>query len=171
MIRNNKLFVAAGAAALSVSLYSASTTAATVNANASANVLEPLGITVGATTMDFGDVAADPLVGTTVVLTTGGTASSTDGASVSGTSSAGAFNVTGAASAAYDISLPDDVTVVLTGAGTDMPVTGFTSSLGASGTLDSLGQQSFTVGATLNINANQAADNYTGTYDVTVNYQ
>jgi hypothetical protein len=170
MIRNNKYLIVAGAAALGVSMYSATATAATVTADASANVLEPLGITQAAA-MDFGDVAADPLAATTVELTTGGTTSSPDGASVGGTPAAGSFDVTGAANAAYDISLPADGTVVLNGAGTAMPVDSFTSSVGTSSTLDGTGAENFTVGAILTINANQAAGNYTGTYDVNVNYQ
>ena len=170
MIRNNKYLMIAGAAALGASMYTANTIAATVTADASANVLEPLGITQAAA-MDFGDVAADPTVATTVVLTTGGATSSPDGASVSGTPAAGSFDVTGATNAAYDITLPLDNTVVLTGLGANMPVDSFTSSLGASGNLGATGTQNFTVGATLTVPANQTADNYTGTYDVTVNYQ
>ena len=162
--------MAAGAAALGASMYTATTAAGTVTADASANVLQPLGITAGAA-MDFGDVAADPTVATTVDLTTGGTTSSTDGASVSGTPAAGSFSVSGTAAANYSISLPADNTVVLTGLGFDMPVNGFTDNLGGSGTLNGSGAQTFTVGATLTIPANQTADNYTGTYDVTVSYE
>jgi hypothetical protein len=172
MIRNNKLLIAAGAAALSTCMYSTMSTAASVTANASANVLAPLAIAAGANAMNFGDVSGDATAATTVVLTTAGTTSSPDGASTAGTPSAGDFDVTGAPGLAYDITLPADGVVVLTNAaGPDMSVDSFTSSLGASGTLSAGGTQSFTVGATLTINTNQAAALYTGTYDVTVNYQ
>jgi hypothetical protein len=172
MIRNNKLLIAAGAAALSASIYSATSFAGTVTADATANVLEPLGITVGTNIMDFGDVAADPVVATTVVLDPAGTTSSNDGASVSGAPTAGDFDVTGEANAFYDITLPANDTVILTGTGgPDMFVQDFTADLGTTGQLDGTGAGSFTVGATLELGINQGAGTYDGTYDVTVNYQ
>jgi hypothetical protein len=153
-------------------LYSGILSAASITANASANVLAPLEVALGTNPMFFGDVSGDATSATTVILTTGGTTSSPDGASAAGTPTAGDFDVTGAPNLAYDITLPADGTVVLTNvAGPDMSVDSFASSLGASGTLSATGAQSFTVGATLTINANQPAALYTGTYDVTVNYQ
>lgn len=166
-----KLALVAGITLASAGLYSASLTAATVTGDASANVLTPLGITNGTNAMSFGDVAGDASAATTVVLDTAGTASSGDGANTAGTPTAGDFDVTGSGSLAYTISLPADGVVVLSNvAGTNMPVNGFNDSLGGTGGL-TLGLQSFTVGATLTINANQAAALYTGNYDVTVNYQ
>lgn len=168
---NKKLALVAGITLASAGFYSASLTAATVTGNASANVLTPLAVANGTNAMSFGDVAGDASAATTVVLTTAGTASSVDGASTAGTPTAGDFDVTGAGTLAYDITLPLDGVVVLSNvAGPDMSVDGFLDSLGGSGALTA-GAQSFAVGATLTINANQAAALYTGTYDVTVNYQ
>ncbi|MCK5395778.1 MAG: DUF4402 domain-containing protein [Gammaproteobacteria bacterium] len=168
---NNKLLLAAGAATLSASFFATTATAATDTANASATVLTPLSIIadVGAE-MDFGDVAGDVTDPTTVVLTTGGTTSSPDGASTAGTPSAGNFDVTGSGTLAYDITLPADGVVQLTGGGAPMDVDGFTDSAGGTSSLTA-GTDTFDVGATLTINANQTAGPYTGTYDVTVNYQ
>lgn len=172
MIRNNKFLIAAGATVLTAGLYSGALSAASVTANASANVLTPLSIAPGANPMFFGDVSGDATNITTVELTTAGTTSSPDGASAAGTPTAGDFNVTGAPNLAYDISVPLDGVVVLTNiAGPDMSVDGFSSSLGLAGLLSGAGTQSFTVGATLTINANQPAALYSGTYDVIVNYQ
>ena len=168
---NKKLALVAGITLASAGLYSASLTAATVTGNASANVLTPLAIANGINAMSFGDVAGDATAATTVLLTTAGATSSADGASVAGAPTAGDFNVTGEGTLAYTITLPADGDVVLSNvAGPDMSVDGFADSLGGTGALSG-GAQSFTVGATLTINANQAAALYTGTYDVTVNYQ
>ncbi len=168
---NKKLALVAGITLASAGLYSSSLTVATVTGNASANVLTPLTLVRGVNAMNFGNVAGDASIDTTVVLTTGGTTSSADGASTAGTPAAGDFNVTGEGTLAYTISLPADGVVVLTNAaGPDMSVDGFVDNLGGAGSLTA-GAQSFTVGATLTINANQGAALYTGTYDVTVNYQ
>ena len=121
--------------------------------------------------MDFGE-AAPSTTATTVVLNPDGTIDATSTAI--GTNAALAqearFTVSGLPSQAYTVALPDDVTVVLTGPGTDMAVTGFTHD--ATGTLSSAATQpdGFGVGATLNINAEQAAGSYSGSFDVTVSY-
>jgi hypothetical protein len=172
MIRNNKLLIAAGAAALSASLYSATSNAGTVTGTATAEVIQPLGIAQAAG-MDFGDVAADPTVSTSVDLDINGNATSSDGASTSGVAAAGAFTVTGLTDATYVITLPLDGDVTLTSGANSMAVTGFTSSLGATGSTGTLtgGSDDITVGATLNLGANQPVGTYNGTYVITVEYQ
>lgn len=167
---NRKILLVAGATIASAGFYSASVEAANVTANASANVLAPLDITLGTNAMDFGDVSGDANNQTTVVLTTAGVTSSGDGALVGGTPTAGDFDVSGAGTAAYTITLPADGTVTLTGPGTAMPVNSFSDSNGGTSNLVA-GSDSFTVGATLTINAGQGAGAYTGTYDVQVDYQ
>lgn len=167
---NNKILLAAGAVALSTGVFSATATAATVTAAGSANVLAPLTLSLGTNAMNFGDIAGDATSITTVALTTAGTTSSGDGASTAGAPTAGDFDVAGAGNLAYSITLPADGVVTLNGGGTAMSVDGFTDSAGGAANL-AAGVGSFTVGATLTINANQAAGAYTGNYDVTVNYQ
>ena len=168
---NNKILLAAGAVALSTSLFSAATTAATVTAAGSSTVLTPLSIVLGGTAMNFGDVAGDADIATTVDLTVLGATNSTDGASAAGTSSAGAFTVNGEGTLAYSISLPTNLDgITLVGPGAAMTVTDFIdSNAGASSIV--AGSDSFKVGATLTINTGQTAGAYTGNYDVTVNYQ
>jgi hypothetical protein len=174
MIRNNKLFIAAGAAALSAFLYSATSNAGTVDGTATALVIQPLGIAQTAG-MDFGEVAADPLAATTVDLDISGNATSSDGASTSGTAAAGAFTVTGLTDATYVITLPGDTDVTLDSTTTadSMSVTGFISSIGATGSTGTLtgGSDAITVGATLNLDADQAAGTYNGIYTILVEYQ
>ena len=167
MIRNNKLLIAAGAAAFTASLYSATSIAGTITTTATAEVLQPLGISQ-TTQLDFGDIAADPTNATTVVLTELGAISSPDGASISGTATAGAFNVTGADGANYSVTLPANGDVTLSGGGSSMNVINFTS--GSTGTLTG-GSDSLTIGATLELIANQPAGTYTGDYTIIVEYQ
>lgn len=168
---NNKLILATGVVTLSAGFFSTAVTAASDTANASATILAPLTITADAAAeMDFGDVSGDD-VATSVILTPAGGVSSTDGAGIfGGTPSGGNFDVTGAGTLAYDITLPANGTVTLGGPGTAMAVDDFTDSVSGSASLTG-GVGTFDVGATLKLNANQTAGAYAGTYDVTVNYQ
>ena len=169
---NNKLLLAAGAAALSASFFSSIVTAATATGNASAEVLAPLSIVADTIAqMNFGQVSGDATVATTVVLTPGGGVNSTDGAGIiGGAPSAGNFDVTGAGTLAYDITLPPaPVTLTGTGFGGTMTVDTFTTPAASLNLVGGAG--TFDVGATLKIGIGQAADTYIGTYDVTVNYQ
>ncbi len=108
--------------------------------------------------------------GTVIVTTAGGRTCSPEVDCFGGFPSAASFNVTGASSQAYVITLPPDGTVTLTGLGAPMAVDAFNDSLAGAGTLDGTGNQSFTVGATLSVGAAQAADTYSGLFTVTVNY-
>ncbi|MCK4818108.1 DUF4402 domain-containing protein, partial [bacterium] len=111
----------------------------------------------------------------TVVLSTAGAVTPSVFAAVvpSTGAQAATFNVTGAANALYDIVLPTVGTpiIISTGGGDTMDVDSFVGSLGASGTLDGTGAESFNVGATLYVNGNLPAGAYSGTYTVTVTYQ
>lgn len=89
---------------------------------------------------------------------------------------AGQFNVSGAPSAGYAISLPADGVVTLSdGNGHSMAVNGFLSTPisnppGSTGTLSGGGIQILSVGATLTVVNAQAPGSYSGFYSVTVNY-
>lgn len=166
---NKKLLIITSAAIASATLFSNSAMAVnTVSATATAQVLQPLSI-VENTAMSFGTVAGDATVGTTVVLDPAlGTTSSTDGASVSANPSApaaGSFTVSGDTTLTYSLTAIPATT--LTGPGTAMTVDTFTTN-GLTGSLAS--PETFTVGATLHINAAQTAGAYSGNYTVTVNY-
>ncbi len=87
-----------------------------------------------------------------------------------GGASAAKFAVSGTAGAAYSISLPVDGTVFLTdGNGHSMAINGFASNPSATGTLFA-GTQVLSVGATLSFGSNQVPGNYSGDFNVTVNY-
>lgn len=81
------------------------------------------------------------------------------------------FTVQGDADASYTIDLPADSTVVLSGPGTDMALTGFTSEpSGAGGRLGTTGDQVLSVGASLQVGADQTQGDYSGSFTVIVTY-
>jgi hypothetical protein len=89
-----------------------------------------------------------------------------------GTASAAQFTISGTPSAMFTISLPVDGTVFLSdGASGSMALNGFTSSPAAVGVLSGGGTLQISVGATLTVGGAQTTGNYTGAFNVTVNYQ
>jgi len=141
-------------------------------ATSTATIVGPIGITNTAD-MNFGNVAVSTVAGT-VVLTPAAVRSTTGGCTlpvITGTVAAAAFNVTGAASYTYAITLPAAATTITSG-GNTMTVDTWTSTPSGTGTLSAGGSQTLTVGATLNVGASQAAGTYvSGTpFTVTVNY-
>jgi hypothetical protein len=80
------------------------------------------------------------------------------------------FEVRGDGDAGYTIGLPAEA-VLDNGAGQTMTLRDFTSAPSAFGRLSLGGTQTISVGATLNVGANQASGSYSGTFSVTVNYQ
>ncbi|MDO8699105.1 MAG: DUF4402 domain-containing protein [Rhodoferax sp.] len=88
----------------------------------------------------------------------------------SGAGAAAQFAVSGDANVTYAISLPADGTVSLASGTNSMAVNTFTSSPSPTGTLGAGGAQTLSVGATLSVGSNQAIGSYSGTFDVTVNY-
>jgi hypothetical protein len=118
----------------------------------------------------FGNILAGATAGT-VVLAPEGTRTAGGGATaLAGSFSAAAFIVSGSPSALYAIVLPAGP-VPLNSGGSSVDAVAFTSTPALKGALDPLGQQSLSVGATLNVGANQPPGTYTGTFQVTVLYQ
>ena len=146
-------------------LLSLSVNAASVTSTATVTIKAPITITE-TTAMSFGTVIPNA-VGTaaTVVLGTTNNASSGD-ATITGAAS-GEYAVTGAGTAAYTLSGLTSTT--MTGTGAAMALT-FTSSpaIGASALVS--GAATILVGGSLAVGANQLSGDYTGSYDVTVNY-
>jgi len=122
------------------------------------------------TGMVFGDIAASNAPGT-VVLDPAGSRLVTGGTFVNSTVNSGAamFDVSGLPNAVYAITLPNSVT--LKGAsGNSMVVDNFTSQPANTGLTDPGGEQNLFVGATLNVEGNQAVGSYSGLMTVTVVY-
>ncbi|WP_457392397.1 DUF4402 domain-containing protein [Roseateles sp. P5_E1] len=89
-----------------------------------------------------------------------------------GTASAAQFTITGTPSAVFGITLPVDGTVFLTdGASGSMALNSFVSSPSGTGVLGGGGTQQINVGATLTVSNLQATGSYSGSFNVTVNYQ
>ena len=159
-------------AAVGLGGYAMNAGAANIDGNASATIVAPLKI-VETTPMNFGSISPDFNVDTTVVLGTGGglTAPPAAGGETAGLLSAGVaglFTVTGAA-LAYTITLPADNTVTLASGANSMAIDSFISNPPGGSSLVG-GPDTFNVGATLTVGADQPIGTYTGIYPVTVNY-
>lgn len=151
----------------------ASVYAASATANGTANVVAAISIAkdVGGD-LGFGYVVASATAGTAVVGTDDSRSCTSGTTCVSGgTVSAADFTVSGQANYTYAITLPSSATLSDgETAPTTMTVNAFTSSPATTGTLSASGSQALKVGATLSVAASQRADSYTGTFDVTVEY-
>ena len=142
------------------------------DSDALATLIVPLSI-ANDVAMDFKTVAASATAGT-VVMTAAATAVVTahDGATVvSGTPTAGKFTVTGDGTQAFTITLPATASTLTGSVSGDITVDTWTCSEAdlnnaalASGTLV------FYVGGTLNIDADEVAGLYSGTFNVIVDY-
>ena len=87
------------------------------------------------------------------------------------TSHAAAYSVTGDPNATYAITLPANGLIQIISEGIyTMSVIDFISSVGATSTLGSSGDDVFTVGATIQLTDAQHAGTYIGTFDVSVAY-
>ena len=136
-----------------------------------ARIITPITITNTAS-MEFGNLLETGTEYTVVLGTEGTTIGDIRPTGLAGTIQSAGFDVTGESGATYTITFPDYVILNNggTGSGNQMTLNNFTSSkTGDTGTLNS-GNDSFTVGASLTVNAEQNSGNYTGTFSVTVNY-
>lgn len=138
------------------------------SSNASAIVITP--ITVATTAhLVFGAVQPKSIAGSVTLSPSGTRTGSNVVLSSMALGNAARFNITGHANANFTIALPSSIT--LTGPGTAMTLSSFTSNLGTSGTIGAAGTAILRVGGTLAIAANQAPGSYSGSFNVTVNYQ
>jgi hypothetical protein len=120
--------------------------------------------------LSFGSFVAG--TGGSITVAPGGGRTATGGVVTVGQSASyasGSFRVSGTASATYTITLPDNNTVTLTDGTHTMALNGFASNP-PTGTLSGGGMQLIQVGATLTVGSGQPPGNYTGTFNVTVNY-
>jgi spore coat protein U-like protein len=144
--------------------------AATDTANGTATVMTPIAISKTAD-LRFGKFSA--LTGGTVVISTAGARSVTGAVVPSATDvgGEGSFSVTGDANATYAITLPGSATITHTVDNTKtMSIGTFISNPSGTGTLSGAGTQTLSVGGTLTVGNAQTVGSYTGTFDVTVEY-
>jgi hypothetical protein len=162
---NNKILLAAGTVALSATIYTTAISAATITANASANVVQAISITEDNTGMDFGSISETG--GGILTLNLDGSIAAGAGTDsiVGGGNVQGIYTITGADGLAYTLSFPASATVA--NGGNTMTVNNFNND--ADGTALSTGE-AFNLGADIAIGAGQVAGPYTGTYSITVEY-
>ena len=139
-------------------------------ATTTAIIIAPLSISV-TQDLHFGEIA-QPILGGTAIVDTSGVSSTTGDVSYANTSlvTNASFSVSGQANTNITITLPGTYNV--TSGSDNMAINTFVSSQGASTTLDSSGDTTIDVGATLVIGANQPEGTYTNNTGlvVTVSY-
>ena len=142
---------------------------ATTSATATVDVDERALTLTAVDALSFGTVLAFGRNGS-VTVTPGGTTSVSNAFS-SAPGAPGTFTLTGVPSAPYSVSLPADGSVTVSNGTESMTLRNFTRTGGSSQLfLDAAGDANFSVGATLNVGSRQPQGTYTGTYNVTVDY-
>jgi hypothetical protein len=162
----NKLALA-GTALLALGLGATNATAATVNAQSKAKIVQPLTITKQSD-LDFGAIVSGAAA-STVAINAAGVVTCGTGLFCSGTRTAASFTVTGSNNNIVTVSAPTTVTLsngtVNMTANLSAPTT---LNLGATGSVGT----ALTFGGTLNVGANQADGVYASpNFAVTVEYQ
>jgi len=162
----NKMF--AGAIVLSALAAATSANAQSADAGAGAKIIAPLEIS-NVTDLYFGTIAPSTTVGDFVtVLADGSRKCGPALTCLTADHTAAAFAVTGEADAFYTISLPREIKIV-NDKGTAMRVFEFNGSKSGGQLLS--GEDSFTVGGTLDVSVRQEAGRYNGSFTVAVEYQ
>lgn len=146
---------------------SSAASAATASATATAKILTQVTVTKTAD-LDFGTIAIGTGGGSVVVGYTDNRTCN-PGLVCSATVTSAKFNIAGAASQNVGISVDPSVTLNRTGGGGTMTAT-LDKSI-ATATLSAAGAASFAVGGDLTVSGTQAAGDYSGSFNVTVNYQ
>lgn len=142
--------------------------AQSADAGAGAKIIAPLEIS-NVTDLYFGTIAPSTTVGDKVVVLADGSRKCGPALTcLTADHTAAAFAVTGEADAFYTISLPKQIRIVNPN-GTSMMVSDFTGSKSKGQLLK--GEDSFTVGGTLDVSVRQEAGKYTGSFTVAVEYQ
>ena len=155
----------------------------TLSSNIGATIVETLTFSETAS-MNFGTNSRTSQEGGTVILaTSSNTRTYTGGLASGGTTnqeaSNAAFKVSGSSLSSYALILPTSVTLTHTSIGkgiNTMDVTAMRARFNGADSDDttssiaSNGTDSFTLGATLNVQENQILGQYAGTYNISVNY-
>jgi hypothetical protein len=144
---------------------------ATATANATANIITPITITKN-TDLSFGNIIANSSGGTVTIATNSDvpTYSGVAAPSTQGTRTRAEFKVQGMSGVNFHITLPEDDVIELTGpqGATPMSLDNFGHN---SDEVLTEGTNTFQVGATLNVNADQATGEYSASFPVTVSYE
>ena len=143
--------------------------AAIATATATANITNTITVrTING--IFFGDISSSAEAGT-LILSAGGVRVTTGGVNVNRAIAGrpATFDIQGDPNATYSVTFPAAV-IMTNGSPNSMVIDKFTSSPDTTGVIDASGQQTLYVGATLNVNSNQAFGSYSGELTVTVDY-
>lgn len=168
----------AAAAAVAGTLACSPAHAASQNGTATTVIVRPNTL-VKVDDLDFGTIVSAPTAGTVTVSPVTNARSSTGAVTLVGTAAQRAtFQGTGGV-LLITVTGDNSVTLTRSGGGGTMTASlvraittsgGGVSILGSSATLLPSGVQTYYVGGTLNVGANQPAGDYSGTFQLTVNY-
>ena len=165
------LLVTAAAVGLlaSTPAFASAGAAAPATASADAEIVTPISVSLYGAGLNFGRIAADSAASTVTIDNANGRTSTSPNVLIAGGSAphTAVFNVAGQAGLAYTASLATATTTISNGSN-NMTVT--LNLFPGAGTLDSGGADSFKVGGSLAVGANQAAGAYTGSFGVSVQY-
>ena len=164
----NKMKLALAGAVIATGMISNAAYAATEQADATVQVLAAVQLSA-VTDLDFGVVAASAAGGTVQLSAASGATPSASGVIAISGGAPASFQVTQATNGEV-IDLTVGNPAPLTGPGADIALSGLTLS-NASITFNSASLQTVYVGGTISLNPNQVAGTYTGTFDVTAEYQ
>jgi len=154
-------------ASFGLSAVAASAAPATASATAKARILRQITVT-NTSDLDFGTIVAGTAA-STVAVSTGAVRTCGTGLTCTGTVTAANFDITGTNNAVVTITGDNSVTLA-NGTGGTMSAS-LTRSASTLTLANSAIGGSFQVGGTLNLDAAQADGAYTGTFNVTVDYQ
>lgn len=159
-----------GAALGALSIASAANAATSATANATAEVLSTLSVSADSA-LDFGQIAAN--TGGTVTVNADSTVSKTGALVSTGTRAPASFTVVGSKGAMVAVTLPTSAATLTRSNGTEtMSLSGWNSNPNGAFQLDATtGSATFAVGGTLTVNPAQVAGVYSGTFNVSVEYQ
>lgn len=169
-MRNSLRLAVVGAALGALSIASAANAATTATATATAEVLSTLSVSADSA-LDFGQIAAN--TGGTVTVNADSTVSKTGDLVSTGTRAPATFSVVGSKGAMVAVTLPTGPATLTRALGTEtMELSGWNSNPNGAFQLDATtGAATFSVGGTLTVASAQVAGVYSGTFDVSVEYQ
>lgn len=160
----NKKIALLGAAA--IAMVSTGANAATVSATAEVDILAPVTL-VQTAGLDFGVVASGAAAGTVTLTPVSDVRTCSAGLACVGAANRGAFSVVGASGYTVIITVAPATTLTGTGgAPMALSLAGSNPIIIANGL-----PQTFNVGGSLTVGAAQGAGTYTGTYNVSADYQ
>lgn len=165
----NSLRLALIGAVAAASFAGSAQAATTATGTASAEVLSSLTVTA-TSNLQFGQIAAN--TGGTVTVNADSTTGFTGSLVSTGTRAPATFSVTGTPNTSVIVSLPTaSVNLTRSGGTETMTLSGFNSNPGGAFQLGTTGAGTFNVGGTLAVASGQVAGAYTGTFQVSVEYQ